>query len=107
MGERVRAYRSYHERFDGRHQYRTSGRQRICRRTGGCGDDYAIGLIVENENAIDQQIEIHQPGDRALIDHRVIESEVVSQFLAAAKQPAIEDGAVLDRTLSEPPRPPA
>ena len=45
------------------------------RRTGRSRNDHAIGLVVEHERPVDQQVEVDQPGDGAFVDDGVVQGE--------------------------------
>ena len=77
MRQRVRRDRRNHEGVDRRHQDWPAGGQRIGGRTGGRGDDQAVGLVAGNEHLIDINVAMVQARDRALADDHVVERVVV------------------------------
>src|SRR5271157_4996469 len=93
MGQGMGTHGRHNEGSDRRHEHRAAGREGIRRGAGRGSNDDAVGLALENENAIDEKIEIHEPRDGALVHYRIVQGEVMRQALAAANQSAIEHRA--------------
>src|SRR5271165_3475417 len=90
MGQRMGAHWRHHEGGYRRHEHWAACGERVGGRSSGGGDNDAVSLAIEDENAIDNQIEIQEAGDSALAHHSIIQRKVLRRFLAVAKQAAME-----------------
>ncbi len=97
MSKRMRANRRHHERGYGRHEHWTACRQGIRRGASRGSNDDAVSLAVENKDAINDEVEIHQAGDGAFVHYRIVQREVMRQALAISNQAAIEHRAFFAR----------
>src|SRR6516165_1631148 len=92
VSQGVWAHRSNYKGIHRGHQDGPSGCQRIRRGPCRSGDDYAISLVVEHKDAVDQQVEINQSRDCALVNHNVVESKVPRNALFRTNQLRFEYG---------------
>src|SRR5208283_5304234 len=70
--------------------------ERICSRTGRCGDDQTVGLIARNELQINKKLEVIQACDGALAYHQFVQGGVRGDNFASSQQRAIQHRAAVN-----------
>lgn len=60
---------------DGRHSESAPCGEGIGRRSGGCGDDDAVGLRSGNKDVVAVDVEHAQEGGGAPVDHHLVQSD--------------------------------
>ncbi len=97
VGERVRRDRRQHERIDARMHDRSAGREVVGRRSGRGRDDESVGFDVAHQLAIDGDVQLDHPRQRASGDDDVVQRQALGGGTAVPHHAAEQHQARLGR----------